>query len=179
MRSGRLSRAWSITFSAESSSAAGGGRAEKSITWIGVVGGIPMLSASATCASRSAASASSSSKAAWASCCRARETSGRVAKPFRNCASADSRTACAESTALCATPIFPRRLVRPRNARWTLKMISWCLRLKPRLAAKRRSFAASQVFPRRPKSRSNQRRLSVGSTWFRFARNDNHQGPTV
>ena len=41
-------------------------------------------------------------------------------------------------------------------------MISWCLRLKPRLAANRRSLAASKAFPRRPKSRSSQRRLSVG-----------------
>ena len=138
------------------------------MTWIGVVGGIPILSASATWASRSVASTSSRSKAAWASCCRARETCGIVASPFRNCASADSRTARAESTALCATAIFPRRLVRPRKARWTLKMICWCLRLKPRLAAKRRSFAASQAFPRRPKSRSNHRRLRVGRTWFRI-----------
>ena len=39
IKSGRLSSAWSITLSTESSKAAGGGRAEKSITWIGVVGG--------------------------------------------------------------------------------------------------------------------------------------------
>src|SRR2546425_5622106 len=43
--------------------------------------GIPILSASVTCASRSLSTTSSSSKKAWAACCRAWATSGRVASP--------------------------------------------------------------------------------------------------
>ena len=140
------------------------------MTWIGVVGGMPMLSASATCASRSVASTSSRSKAACASCWRARETSGRVASPFRNCASADSRTARAESTELWATAIFASKAGQPEKGALDTEDDLLVLAVEAEVGCQQPLFGRIHGVPRRPKSRRSQRRFSVGKTCSRSAR---------
>ena len=110
---GRRTSARSMAVSTESCSADIGSNAEKSVSSIGVVGVMPMLSARVTWASRSLATTSSSSNMAWAPCWRASATSGRVASPRVSRLSAACCTARAASTALCATAMRARTLVRP------------------------------------------------------------------